>query len=159
MGIQYVYALLTMLPCPIWFWYGWASTAFLVFVFIWSVHNGATYYIDIFGTRFQRELEALKRDVTKWQNTPDLGGITPGALSADEERSKRLSISVAASDIDAKDETGEGSSVGEAPKASKSKDDVERIPLLADDPKEIGNGTARETMRMDGSIEGLRERK
>jgi hypothetical protein len=72
MMIQYIYALLTMLPCPIWFWNRWASAAFLNVVFIWSVYNGATYYIDIYGKRFQKELDNLRKDVAKWQNSPDL---------------------------------------------------------------------------------------
>jgi hypothetical protein len=76
MVIQYLYAVMTMLPCPIWFWYRWASGVFLVVVFIWSVYNGATFYIDVFGNRFQKELEALKKDVAKWQASPG-GGYTP----------------------------------------------------------------------------------
>lgn len=72
MLIQYVYALLTMVPCPIWFWYRWPSAAFLMAVFCWSIYNGATYYIDVFGKRFQNELEAMKREVQKWQNSPDI---------------------------------------------------------------------------------------
>ena len=68
---QYGYALGTMIPCPIWFWYGYASAGFLLTVFVWSIHNGATYYIDVFGKRFQNELEQLKRDVAKWQTSPD----------------------------------------------------------------------------------------
>ncbi|GAM86042.1 hypothetical protein ANO11243_040520 [Dothideomycetidae sp. 11243] len=62
MAIQYSYALLTMLPCPIWFWYRWASSAFLLSVFTWATYNGATYYIDVFGKRMEKELEALKRE-------------------------------------------------------------------------------------------------
>lgn len=77
MMIQYIYALLTMTPCPIWFWYRQASSAFLMVVFVWSIYNGATYYIDVFGKRFQKELEQLKKDVVKWQlsegpTSPDL---------------------------------------------------------------------------------------
>ena len=72
MLIQYCYALLTMLPCPVWFWYRYASATFLLAVFCWSVYNGATYYIDVFGKRFQNELEAMKREVQKWQNSPDM---------------------------------------------------------------------------------------
>lgn len=72
MMIQYCYALLTMLPCPLWFWYRYASATFLMAVFCWSVYNGATYYIDVFGKRFQNELEAMKREVQKWQSSPDL---------------------------------------------------------------------------------------
>ena len=76
MFIQYIYAVLTMLPCPIWFWYRWPSGLFLTTVFVWSVYNGATYYIDVFGNRFQKELEALKKDVARWQASPE-AGMTP----------------------------------------------------------------------------------
>ena len=72
MLIQYAYAVATMLPCPIWFWYRYASASFLMAVFCWSVYNGATYYIDVFGKRFQNELEAMRREVQKWQNSPDM---------------------------------------------------------------------------------------
>jgi hypothetical protein len=72
MMIQYCYAVATMLPCPIWFWYRYASAIFLVAVFCWSIYNGATYYIDVFGKRFQNELEAMKKEVLKWQNSPDM---------------------------------------------------------------------------------------
>ncbi|KAH8652541.1 hypothetical protein BX600DRAFT_516566 [Xylariales sp. PMI_506] len=72
MMIQYSYAVLTMLPCPLWFYSRWASAVFLGTVFAWSVYNGSTYYIDVFGKRFQKELEAMKAEVAKWQNSPDL---------------------------------------------------------------------------------------
>lgn len=71
MMIQYSYAVLTMLPCPLWFLSRWASTAFLMAVFTWSIYNGATYYIDVFGVRFQKELEAMKAEVIQWQNSPE----------------------------------------------------------------------------------------
>lgn len=69
---QYLYALGSMLPCPLWFWYRWPSALFLLSLFSWSIYNGATYYIDVFGTRFQKELEQLKKDVAKWQASPDV---------------------------------------------------------------------------------------
>lgn len=71
MVIQYLYALVTMIPCPIWFWYRWASTAFLMVVFTWATYNGATFYIDVFGKRMEKELNALRKEVAKWQATPD----------------------------------------------------------------------------------------
>ena len=79
MMIQYIYALLTMLPCPLWFWYRWFSAAYLMIVFAWSCWNGASYYLDVFGKRFQKELEALKADVAKWQQSPEgpKGKTTP----------------------------------------------------------------------------------
>lgn len=77
MLIQYLYAVLTMLPCPIWFVSRYASAGFLLVVFTWSVYNGATYYIDVFGTRFQKDLEALRAEVRQWQNTPEIAGHSP----------------------------------------------------------------------------------
>lgn len=32
--------------------------------------------VDVFGNRFQKELEQLKKDVAKWQNSPD-GAMAP----------------------------------------------------------------------------------
>ena len=72
MLVQYMYALGTMVPCPLWFWYRWPSAGFLTAVFVWSIYNGATFYIDVFGKRFQNELEQLKKDVSKWQTSPEM---------------------------------------------------------------------------------------
>ncbi|KAK4147110.1 uncharacterized protein C8A04DRAFT_9168 [Dichotomopilus funicola] len=80
MLIQYIYAVLTMLPCPLWFFSRWASGAFLTLVFAWSVYNGSTYYIDVFGKRFQKELEAMKAEVAKWQQSPDVWPHEDGGL-------------------------------------------------------------------------------
>lgn len=66
MLIQYAYAVATMLPCPLWFYSRWASAAFLMVLFTWATHNGSTYYIDVFGKRFQKELESMKAEVAKW---------------------------------------------------------------------------------------------
>ncbi|KAK5171782.1 uncharacterized protein LTR77_003418 [Saxophila tyrrhenica] len=80
MGIQYSYAMLTMLPCPLWFWYRWASAGFLMVVFTWAGWNGATYYIDVFGRRMEKELEALRREVQRGEvKSPELGGMSPGS--------------------------------------------------------------------------------
>jgi hypothetical protein len=59
-----------MTPCPLWYSSRIWSALFLVFVFAHSVWNGATYYVDIFGNRFQKELEDLRAEVEKWQNSP-----------------------------------------------------------------------------------------
>ncbi|PKS11629.1 hypothetical protein jhhlp_001780 [Lomentospora prolificans] len=77
MLIQYSYAILTMLPCPLWFHHQYASATFLMVVFVWSVYNGSTYYIDVFGKRFQKELEAMKAEVSKWQHNSDLMAASP----------------------------------------------------------------------------------
>lgn len=99
MLIQYGYALLTMVPCPLWFWSRWASGLFLATVFAWSVWNGATFYIDVFGNRFQKELEALKKDVAKWQSAAELaaganGLGSPPNFTPGVEVSKQLGMKV-----------------------------------------------------------------
>lgn len=77
MMIQYAYAVLTMLPCPLWFISRYASSVFLLVVFAWSIYNGSTYYIDVFGKRFQKELEAMKAEVLRWQTAPELMLTSP----------------------------------------------------------------------------------
>ncbi len=78
MGIQYSYALLTMLPCPLWFWYRWASASFLMVVFAWASWNGATFYIDVFGRRMEKELEQLRKEVSRMSaKSPELSGQSP----------------------------------------------------------------------------------
>ncbi|EME48577.1 hypothetical protein DOTSEDRAFT_67580 [Dothistroma septosporum NZE10] len=74
MCIQYCYALLTMLPCPIWFWYRWASASFMLFVFSYASWNGATYYIDVFGKRMEKELSQLRNEVARLSKSPDIHG-------------------------------------------------------------------------------------
>src|SRR5690606_14731066 len=64
-------------------------------VFSWSIYNGSTYYIDVFGKRFQKELEEMKAEVLKWQSMADLEQHPPlvsahadeatGAAGAHEE--------------------------------------------------------------------------
>ncbi|KAL2757197.1 hypothetical protein ACRALDRAFT_1062817 [Sodiomyces alcalophilus JCM 7366] len=71
MAIQCCYAMLTMIPCRLWLLSRYASAAFLMVVFTWSVYNGATYYIDVFGKRFQKELESLKLDVGQWPSSSE----------------------------------------------------------------------------------------
>jgi hypothetical protein len=71
MMIQYYYVVLTTVPCPIWFWYRYASGGFLLVVFCWSMYNSATYYIEIFGKHNQNELEDIETEGQKWQDVRD----------------------------------------------------------------------------------------
>lgn len=73
--IQYGYQLLTMSLCPLWYSNKHISAAFLTFIFFWASYNGATYYIDVFGKRFQKELLKLQAEVEEWKK--DVGTATP----------------------------------------------------------------------------------
>ncbi|KAI5963587.1 uncharacterized protein KGF55_002467 [Candida pseudojiufengensis] len=94
--IQFGYQLLTMLPCPIWFRYKHACGAFVCFIFIWASYNGATWYIDVFGKRLEKEVDKLKREVGKLQqeneklqfsplNKPVNGSINQNGEVLDED--------------------------------------------------------------------------
>lgn len=76
MCIQYSYALLTMIPCPLWFWYRWASSAYMMAVLAWASWNGATFYIDVFGRRMEKELNALKKEVQQMTKSPSIEGMS-----------------------------------------------------------------------------------
>jgi hypothetical protein len=137
MLIQYIYAVLTMMPCPIWFWYRYASAAFLMAVFCWSIYNGATYYIDVFGKRFQNELEAMKREVAKsdMMASPLMTPRTDGA----SELGKVLD---AAADAEISSE-GSSSSLGHSRSRS-----VDKIPLLDREGAATGlDGGAKDVAR------------
>ncbi|KAI0834195.1 hypothetical protein F5Y06DRAFT_279640 [Hypoxylon sp. FL0890] len=128
MVIQYLYAVLTMLPCPLWFYSRWASAGFLMIVFTWSVYNGSTYYIDVFGKRFQKELEAMKAEVAKWQNSPDaLGSPSLAAIPATEIDNK-----ISAPET----EEGAEKSVRVQDPASGRRLSVDDIPLLHEEKKD-----------------------
>lgn len=63
--IQYGYQLLTMSLCPLWYSSKLMSSLFVTFIFFWAAYNGATYYIDIFGKKFQKELDQLQAEVER----------------------------------------------------------------------------------------------
>ncbi|ETS80821.1 hypothetical protein PFICI_08350 [Pestalotiopsis fici W106-1] len=133
MLIQYSYAVLTMLPCPLWFYSRWASAAFLMGVFTWSVYNGSTYYIDVFGKRFQKELELMKAEVSKWQNSPDLILLSPVATPADEKKGRAPALD-ASMEMQARERrTVMEGSVRAVDSATGAHLDVDSIPLLNDE--------------------------
>ena len=77
-------------------------------VFSWSVWNGANYYMDVFGKRFQKELEQVKRDVAKWQNSPAAMFSPPtGATDPDVNTSKGHGKRESIDKIPLLDETGQ----------------------------------------------------
>jgi Protein of unknown function (DUF2838) len=155
MLIQYSYAVLTIIPCPIWFWYRWASASFLIVVFGWSIYNGATYYIDVFGKRFQNELEALRSEVAKWQNSPAQEGLG-GSGGGSPPPSAELGAKVLADGND-NNGSGGGGDGGDGDKhdGDVRKESVDEIPLL--DSRQLTGTGSTSVEGMEGN--GMTERK
>ncbi|EIW82477.1 hypothetical protein CONPUDRAFT_136970 [Coniophora puteana RWD-64-598 SS2] len=85
MGGQLVYSILTELPAvyllydsPFW------SGAFLVSIFAVSVWNGGGFYIEVFGRKFERELEALRKELSEVSSRSGRSSPTNGSLSDGE---------------------------------------------------------------------------
>ncbi|KAI0515372.1 hypothetical protein F5B22DRAFT_607032 [Xylaria bambusicola] len=158
MMIQYLYAVLTMLPCSLWFYSRWASAGFLMVVFTWSIYNGSTYYIDVFGKRFQKELEAMKAEVAKWQSSPDLmlhsPVLTPTGGLEDESKQIAGNAPLHSGSVD--------KPLRVEDPASGRRLSVDQIPLLndeqsADIPKH--SKTTATTTGVDGGQDVARERR
>lgn len=64
---QYCYQLTTMSSCRIWFNSKLASEVFLTFIFLFAAHNGATYYIDHYGKKFEKELKNIRQELEALQ--------------------------------------------------------------------------------------------
>ena len=64
---QYCYQLGTMMLCGIWFNYRRAAGAFMIFIYLCAAKNGATYYIDYYGKKFEKEVTKLKSEVENLQ--------------------------------------------------------------------------------------------
>jgi hypothetical protein len=84
MAGQLVYALLTEIPAvfllydsPFW------SSVFLLVVFSVSEWNGGGFYIEVFGRKFERELEALRKEIAESaaKSVGTSGTSSPGSLS------------------------------------------------------------------------------
>ena len=73
---QYCYQLGTMLLCGIWFNHKHAAFCFLNVVFLWAGRNGATYYIDYYGKKFEKEVLKLKLEVEELRQQLDDKGTS-----------------------------------------------------------------------------------
>jgi hypothetical protein len=67
-ALQFVYTIVCTLPAP-WLFYNsrTASAAFCLSLILLSVWNGAGYYVEVWGRRFERELEKLRKEVEATQ--------------------------------------------------------------------------------------------
>lgn len=65
--IQYFYQLITMSLCPLLYKYKTFCGIFVSFIFFYSAYNGATYYVDFYGKKFQKEVIRLQREIESLQ--------------------------------------------------------------------------------------------
>lgn len=80
---QYCYQLGTMMLCGFWFNSRLAAAGFMAFIFLCAAKNGANYYIDYYGKKFEKEVDKLKLEVeTLQQQLNDRGSSS--SLSKDE---------------------------------------------------------------------------
>ncbi|KIY45942.1 hypothetical protein FISHEDRAFT_48524 [Fistulina hepatica ATCC 64428] len=83
MAGQFAYAILTELPAVFLFYDSPAwSGAFLMIIFAVSVWNGGGYYIEVFGRKFERELEALRKELEASGRSS--GTSTPSFVTSEE---------------------------------------------------------------------------
>ncbi|ESK93612.1 integral to membrane protein [Moniliophthora roreri MCA 2997] len=84
MAGQLVYTILTEVPAvyvlydsPFW------SGAFLILIFGVSVWNGGGYYIEVFGRKFERELEQLRKELAEASSRSSVSGRSSPTASDD----------------------------------------------------------------------------
>ncbi|GMF00210.1 unnamed protein product [[Candida] boidinii] len=66
--IQYFYQLSTMILCPIFFKYNILASLFMSYIFIKASYNGATYYVDIYGKKLNKEVARLQQEIEALQD-------------------------------------------------------------------------------------------
>ncbi|KAG0676069.1 hypothetical protein C6P40_000517 [Pichia californica] len=69
--IQYFYQLITMSLCPLLYSYKHFCSIFVSFIFLCATYNGATYYVDFYGKKFQKEVYKLQGEIDSFQHTDD----------------------------------------------------------------------------------------
>lgn len=89
--IQYGYQLGTMLLCPLWYGSTILSGLFMTFIFFTASYNGATYYIDYFGKRFQKEMLKLQGEVEQLTKDADNNKNKDGNVNLTNDQESRAS--------------------------------------------------------------------
>ncbi|KAG7887897.1 hypothetical protein KL936_003915 [Ogataea polymorpha] len=85
MAIQYLYQLGTMTVCPLVFKYKYVASIYLSFIFFMASYNGATYYIDFYGKKLQREVERLQKEINELQSKArehETDGPSPATMTS-----------------------------------------------------------------------------
>lgn len=74
-----VYSIIFMIPASTLFIYSSRATNIcLIVLFIQSAWNGATFYVEVFGRKFERELERLRKEMEAMSSSSSSGRSEPG---------------------------------------------------------------------------------
>ncbi|KAH9482888.1 Glycerophosphocholine acyltransferase 1 [Psilocybe cubensis] len=127
MGGQFIYAILTELPAVFLLYHSsfW-SAMFLLAIFSVSVWNGGGFYIEVFGRKFERELEALRKEIAESSarsTSGTSGASTPGTLSRGASHTDLLSLNPQLENLDLLEPPSESSS-NSTPSVDESKKDI-----------------------------------
>ncbi|SPO29073.1 uncharacterized protein UTRI_05647 [Ustilago trichophora] len=86
MLLQFVYTIITTLPAPLILYpSSMASGIFFTGIFVISVWNGASYYVEVFGRRFEKELLALKQEMEVMRATESAVSGASGQVEKEDE--------------------------------------------------------------------------
>lgn len=116
---QLLYTVVTELPAAFLLYHSpTASVIFLLIIFGVSVWNGAGYYIEVFGRKFERELEALRKELAESRSSAVSHAsspvVSPNQLPADHDHgfmSSGVSVSSEISGMDEASSEGMGSPI------------------------------------------------
>lgn len=81
-AIQFGYTLITMAPCPLYYHYELLSTVYLLCIFAVAAHNGATFYIDVYGNRFREQVHQLQAELARLQDDENEESLRTSAAVA-----------------------------------------------------------------------------
>ncbi|TIA89350.1 hypothetical protein E3P99_02130 [Wallemia hederae] len=86
MFMQFAYTIVTLLPAVfILYDSKVASGVFLLFIFGVSTWNGASYYVEVFGRRFEKELDALRKELEASSSNGDADDDVSPVKSGSED--------------------------------------------------------------------------
>lgn len=88
---QYCYQLVTMILCVVWFNSNIAAACFLAFIYIHAAKNGASYYIDYYGKKFEKEVDKLKLQIENLERQLDERGSSSSLALEDNDNLSLLS--------------------------------------------------------------------
>ena len=83
--IQYGFQLIPMSVCPFLYSYKHVCSLFVSFIFLCATYNGATYYVDFYGKKFQIEVVKVQEEIELLQSAPEHDHEKRGELQKDKK--------------------------------------------------------------------------